>query len=53
MSYNIIWNYLKEARLPELFEAGCLDTCLIKMAFNRGWIDYDTAKVWWHVVTDC
>ena len=52
MTHTEIFTLLKESRLAELHELGALDTCLLRMAVNRGYIDIDTANYWSAMLMD-
>jgi hypothetical protein len=47
-----IWNLLKAGDLDALYHERCLDTGLIKLAVNKGWIDTDAASKWNAILQD-
>lgn len=52
MTFNKVYEYLREGKLMELYEEGCLDVGGLRMAVDNGWIDVDTATSWYEVLMD-
>lgn len=52
MTYDMIFRYLQEGKLMELYEEGCLDVGGLRTAVDNGWIDVEVATNWYEVLMD-
>lgn len=52
MTFDKVFEYLRDGRLMDLYEEGCLDVGGLRTAVENGWIDVDTATNWYEVLMD-
>ena len=52
MTNDMIFRYLREGKLMELYDEGYLDVGRLRMAADNDWIDVETATRWYEVLMD-